>query len=160
MILVRVGEDEQVDPAIPRRQSRVERDEQPVRVRPAVDQQATAATALDEDRVALADVEDRHPDAAVGPVRRRDDDGRDADGHARPRAAGSAAGGRRLPAARPARPGARAAVRSPVGRSTASGGRRAVAVRAARRAAAPRRRAARASGGDRAGDARPRRRRA
>ena len=54
MVLVRVGQDDDVDPAVPRREAPIERDEQPVRVRSAVDEQPAAARALDEDRVALA----------------------------------------------------------------------------------------------------------
>ena len=58
VVLVRMGQDDRVDPPVPRRDPLVERDEQPVRIRPAVDQQSAAARALDEDRVALADIED------------------------------------------------------------------------------------------------------
>ncbi len=68
MILVGVGQDEDVDPAVPRRQAPVQLDEEPVRIRPAVDEHPPAAPALDEDRVSLADVEDRDPGRAVGAV--------------------------------------------------------------------------------------------
>jgi hypothetical protein len=57
MILVRVTEDHRIDPAIPGRDPTVEGREQPVRVGPAIDEQAAAMRALDEDRVTLADVE-------------------------------------------------------------------------------------------------------
>ena len=60
MVLVRVRQDDSVEPAIPRRDQPIELDEQPVGIRAAVDQQAPAARPLDEDRVALPDVEDRH----------------------------------------------------------------------------------------------------
>ena len=60
MILVRVRQDQRVDASIPWRDAAVERDEQAIGIGPAVDQQPTAARALDEDRVALSDVEDRH----------------------------------------------------------------------------------------------------
>jgi hypothetical protein len=67
VVLVGMGQDDHVDPAIPRRDAPVELDEQPIRVRSAVDQQSTAARALDEDRIALADVEDRDPGDAGRP---------------------------------------------------------------------------------------------
>ena len=60
MVLVRVAEHDGVDPPVPRRDPLVEVDEQAVRVRPAVDQQPTAARSFDEDGIALPDVEDRH----------------------------------------------------------------------------------------------------
>ncbi len=43
MVLVRMGQDQRVDPTIPRRDSSIERHEQPVRIRAAVDEQAAAA---------------------------------------------------------------------------------------------------------------------
>ena len=57
VILVRMGQDEDVDPPVPRRDALVELDEQPVGIRAAVDQHPAAAGTLDEDRIALADVE-------------------------------------------------------------------------------------------------------
>ena len=60
VILVRMRQDQRVDASIPWRDAAVERDEQAVGIRPAVDQQPTAVRALDEDGVALSDVEDRH----------------------------------------------------------------------------------------------------
>ena len=42
VILVRVGEDHRIDPTVPRRDASVQGDEQPIRVRPAVDEQAAA----------------------------------------------------------------------------------------------------------------------
>jgi hypothetical protein len=42
MILVGVGEDDGVDPTVPRRESTVERHEQPTGIRTAIDEQATA----------------------------------------------------------------------------------------------------------------------
>jgi hypothetical protein len=59
VILVGVGQDQRVDPSIPRRDVAVERDEQPVGIGSAVDEQSATARALDEDRVALSDIEDR-----------------------------------------------------------------------------------------------------
>jgi hypothetical protein len=79
VVLVRVSQDDAVEPAIPWRDVRVEGDQQPGRVGPSVDQQTPAARPLDEDRVALADVEHRDPCDATWPC---DDDGpRHADGH-------------------------------------------------------------------------------
>ncbi len=83
MVLVRVGQDHGIDPTVPRRDPRVEDDEQPVRVGPTVDEQPATARPLDEDRVTLADVEDRDAGDARGscgedPAGHRDrDDERD-----------------------------------------------------------------------------------
>ncbi len=43
VVLVRMGQDDDVDPPVPRRQSLVERHEEPVGIGPAVDQEAAAA---------------------------------------------------------------------------------------------------------------------
>jgi hypothetical protein len=75
VILVRVGEDHQVDPTIPGRNVRIELDEQPIRVGPAVHQQTAAAVALDQNRVALPDIEHGQMDAAVRSVRDEQDEG-------------------------------------------------------------------------------------
>ena len=47
VVLVRMGQDDRVDPPVPRRDPLVEVDEQAVRVGTAIDQQATAARTLD-----------------------------------------------------------------------------------------------------------------
>ena len=65
MILVRVGQHEEVDPPIPGRDVRVEGDEEAIRIGAAVDEHPRAAVRVDEDRVALPDVEHRDPDPAV-----------------------------------------------------------------------------------------------
>jgi len=57
---VRMGEDEDIDPAIPRRESLVEVDEEPIGVGPAVHDHPAAGAAFDEDGITLADVEDNH----------------------------------------------------------------------------------------------------
>ncbi len=67
MVLVRVAEDQDVDPPIPGREAGVELEDQPIGVRPAVDQQPAAGVAFDQDRVALADVEHRDVDCPVRP---------------------------------------------------------------------------------------------
>ncbi|HEY6012856.1 MAG TPA: hypothetical protein VIU37_02580 [Candidatus Limnocylindrales bacterium] len=74
VILVGVAEDQRVDPPIPGRDVAVERHQQAVRIGAAVDQQPSAAGALHEDAVALADVEDRDPWVRCGPS---DDDATD-----------------------------------------------------------------------------------
>jgi hypothetical protein len=61
MVLVGMREDDRVQPPVPRGDASVELDEEAVRIRPAVDQESTAVGSLDEDRVALTDVEDRDP---------------------------------------------------------------------------------------------------
>ena len=88
VILVRVGQDQGVDPPIPRRDAAVERDQQPVGVRTTVDQQSAAARALDEDRVALSDVEDR--DARGGGRAGGNDAAGDRDGDDERRGGGTA----------------------------------------------------------------------
>jgi hypothetical protein len=65
-----MAEHENVDSAVPRWQALVERDEEPRRIRTAVDDQPAAPPALDQDPIALADVE--HDDAGE-PVRAMDE---------------------------------------------------------------------------------------
>jgi hypothetical protein len=77
MVLVWVRQDDGIKPAIPRRDPPIELDEQPVWIRSAVDEQAPAARALNEDRIALPDVQDRHRRASRGPF--GDDGGRQDD---------------------------------------------------------------------------------
>ena len=60
VILVRVRQDHRVDPPVPGRNASIERDEEPIGIRATVDQQAPTARAFDQDRVALANIEDRH----------------------------------------------------------------------------------------------------
>jgi hypothetical protein len=66
VILVRMGEDDQVQAAVPWRYVGVELDEEPIRVRPSVDEHAPSAVTLDKDGVSLPDVENGQVD---GPVR-------------------------------------------------------------------------------------------
>jgi hypothetical protein len=66
VILVRVAQDQDVDSPIPGWDSRVELEDQPIWVGTPVDQHPSAAIPLDEDRIALPDVEDRDVDPAVG----------------------------------------------------------------------------------------------
>jgi hypothetical protein len=68
VVLVRVGQHQDVDPAVPRWKPLVEGQQQPARVRAAVDHQPPASTALDEDPVPLPDVEHDDPCQPVGPV--------------------------------------------------------------------------------------------
>ena len=83
VILVRMCQHDEVDPAVPRRDSRIELGEQPLRVRSAVHEHPAAGAALDEDRVALAHIEHHEAGLTAGGVgegdgRERDDDpGRD-----------------------------------------------------------------------------------
>jgi hypothetical protein len=71
VVFVRVREHDEVDPAVPRRDPRVEGHEEPIRVRSAVHEQPATPRGLDKDRVALADVERDDVDAAVRASRRR-----------------------------------------------------------------------------------------
>lgn len=59
VVLVRVREDEDVDPAVPRRQALIERTDQPSRIGAAIDEESPPGATLDEDPVTLPDVEDR-----------------------------------------------------------------------------------------------------
>ena len=84
VVLVGVAEDDEVEPAVPGRQAGIEGDDQASGVRPAVDEEPAAVPALDEDRVALADIEDGDVGPVVGPAgrcerqaeERRDEGGR------------------------------------------------------------------------------------
>ena len=68
VILVRVREHEDVHAPVPGRQALVERDQESTGIRSAVDDHPAAAAALDQDPVALADVQDDHARHAVGPM--------------------------------------------------------------------------------------------
>jgi hypothetical protein len=83
VILVRVGHDDEIDPAIPRRNPFVEGDEQPVRVRAAVHEQAPTRGRLHEDRITLAHVERDDVETAVRPRDRRHRGERDEEGEER-----------------------------------------------------------------------------
>ena len=71
VVLVRVGQDQQVEPPVPGREPAVERAQQTLGVRPAVDEGTGPMSAFDEDRVALADIE--HGDRRDAPRLRRAD---------------------------------------------------------------------------------------
>ena len=73
VVLVGVREDDEVDPAVPWRDLRVEGHEEPIGVRTTVHEQPPARRRLDEDRVALANVERDDVDPAVRPRCRRHD---------------------------------------------------------------------------------------
>ncbi len=75
MVLVRVGQDEDVDPAVPWREALVEQAQQPVGIGSAVDEEASPTAAFDEDRVTLADVEHGDPHATVGSMQCGDGEG-------------------------------------------------------------------------------------
>jgi hypothetical protein len=72
-----MGEDDHVDPAIPRRGARVEGDQKPIGVRPAVNEQTPTLGRLDEDRVPLAGIAGHDVDPTVRAAGRGDD--RDSD---------------------------------------------------------------------------------
>ncbi len=63
VVLVRVGEDKEVDPPVPWGEPAVQEPDEPVRVRAAIHEDPRSAVALHEDGVPLADVEhvDRQP---------------------------------------------------------------------------------------------------
>jgi hypothetical protein len=80
VVLVRVGQHDEVDAAIPGRELRVEDDEQAVGVRSAVDEHPAPGVALDEDGIALPDVQHGQPQASVGSGRDREPGAGDEDG--------------------------------------------------------------------------------
>ena len=90
VVLVGMGQHEQVDPAVPGRHVRVEGDEEAIRIGSAIDEHPRAAVRVDEDRVALPDVEDRDPDPPVRPVQGDGADADDDDRQPRPTIARSA----------------------------------------------------------------------
>ncbi len=65
VILVRVRQDDDVEPAVECRDPLVEEDRKPVGIGAPVDQDATSPGTLDEHGVALAHVEDRDPQPTV-----------------------------------------------------------------------------------------------
>ena len=67
MVLVRVGQNHQLQPPVPRRNALVEKRDEPVGVGASVDQGPTSVWALKEDGVTLADIEHRHVQTSVGP---------------------------------------------------------------------------------------------
>lgn len=67
VILVRMGEHHDVDPAIPGRDSLVKRHEEAVRVRSPVHEEPPASGSFDKDCVTLSDIEDRDPSDAAAP---------------------------------------------------------------------------------------------
>lgn len=79
VVLVRMGEHDEVEAMVPRRQPAIEHADEAIRVGAAVDQKAAALGGLDEDRVALADVEHREVRPRVGA---RSGDERDGEGGA------------------------------------------------------------------------------
>lgn len=72
VVLVRVAHDQDVDAARVEGQLGTEPAQRPFRVRPAVDEQPRPARSLDQDRIALADVEDGEVEPAVGAGDERD----------------------------------------------------------------------------------------
>jgi hypothetical protein len=78
VVLVWMGQHEQVDPPVPTGQLRVECHEKAVGIRSAIDEHPAPSIALDEDGVALSDVEHGHAQAPIRPgagrERRADDD--------------------------------------------------------------------------------------
>jgi len=65
VVLVRVGQDHHIDPALPPRQPLAKAPEQQVGVGAAVDQQRAAGRRRDQDRVALPDVQHDQVQAAI-----------------------------------------------------------------------------------------------
>ncbi len=65
VVLVGVRQQGKVQPPIPGRDTFIEQGQEPVGIRPAVDQHARASWTLDEHGVPLADVQDRDPQTAV-----------------------------------------------------------------------------------------------
>ena len=79
VVLVRMGQHQHVDPAVPRRDAGVQLEQEPVRVRPAVDEHPGPAPALEQDGIPLADVEHHETGRAGRGIPERE--GRDPDDH-------------------------------------------------------------------------------
>ena len=77
VILVRVGEQHDIDATVPDRDALVETSDEDVRVASAVDEDTRPVVRLDEDRIALADVEDRDEQGPARPGDERDRRGTD-----------------------------------------------------------------------------------
>jgi hypothetical protein len=84
VVLVRVAQDDDIDPTVPWREGLVEGDEEAARIGSAIDEEARPTSSLDEDGVALPHVEDGQPGHPVGSVndcdRQRCERGREAAG--------------------------------------------------------------------------------
>ena len=102
MVLVRVRDDDEVDAPVPGGNARVQGRDEPVRVRPSVHEDAAAALAGEEDRVALSHVEDLEAGTAVRGAGRADEEARGEDGDDERDEADAPAG---APARRPRGPG-------------------------------------------------------
>ncbi len=74
VVLVGVGQHDKIEPPVPRREPRVERHQEAVRIRTAVDEEAAAPPRLHEDRIPLADVEDDDVRPPVRPGRGGDEE--------------------------------------------------------------------------------------
>jgi hypothetical protein len=72
MVLMRMGEQEDVDPVIPRREALVEREEEPRRIGAAIDDHPAASISEHEDAVTLPDVHHDDVHRAVRPIRERE----------------------------------------------------------------------------------------
>ena len=66
VVLVGMRDHDEIEATIPRRDSRVEQGNQPVGVRAGVDEDSATGRSLEQDRVALTDVEHRHVQPSVG----------------------------------------------------------------------------------------------
>jgi hypothetical protein len=66
VVLVRMAQDDRVDPAVPRRDPPIEGHQQAIGIGSAVDEEPTALRAFHEDGIALPDVEDGDPGPSAG----------------------------------------------------------------------------------------------
>ena len=91
VIFVRVREHHEIEPTIPGRDALVEQRDEPVRIGARVDEGATTVGSLEQDRIALADIQNRHVQSAVRacPDRGKDQDARGCRSSAREREAGT-----------------------------------------------------------------------
>jgi hypothetical protein len=67
VVLVRVGEDDDIDAPVPGRDAPIELDEQTIGIGPAIDEQPSPRPTFDQDGVTLSDVQDGHPGDAGRP---------------------------------------------------------------------------------------------
>ena len=79
MVLVRVGQQRHVDMAVPGRDTLVEAAHEQIRIGSAIDEQAPAIGGLEQDGIALADIEDTQRQRGTWPGHQRHRRGQDQD---------------------------------------------------------------------------------
>jgi hypothetical protein len=81
VVFVGMGQDQQVDPPVPRRQPGIQRNQQAIRIRPPIDEHPAAAAAVNEDRIALPDIQNADVDLPVRAMLDEQNEGDDRHDH-------------------------------------------------------------------------------